>query len=576
MERALRLVGVSLATTLVVAAATAQEGDQPQATFFAPVEVPLVSVDVFVSGRDGHPIQGLTLEDFEVLEDGEPVEISHFFAAPGLAVTTDEEDETPDIGLVSPGPSQDVYLVIYFDDTNLTRGRRQAVVEHLREFLSTGLPADMKVMLVRYDGQIHIEQAFSENRDEVTTALDTVQNAASVSRRIDETTLIREMETSVSLAALSGDSAMEILESSGRTIRQGIDFFVEQTVQRTRTSIAHQRRLIRSLSGLSGRKAIFFVSDGVEARPGELLYQTWSQHFGAVPAFRIEAQQAFLLAARNDFGTDYGKLSRFANGHRVSIYTVSAVGSGQARALSAETRLIDEARLAVSQGMSAEVLMSNMAGMTGGRPLVNSPALADQLVEVSEELASYYSLAFEPPHVGDGKYHRLEVRVKRDSVRIRHRDGYLDVPLTDRITDRTLAAAAYGVVENPLRISVSIVGEIIDRNDGTYLVPVIIMIPIGELVMVPSEEEHEGRISILLTVCGQDGNLSDPTRREYPVAIPNDSLTMALSRTAGFTMRLAVRSGRQRIAVGVRDEIALTESVTILEVEVGEAGGLDG
>ena len=216
--------------------------------------------------------------------------------------------------------------------------------------------------------------------------------------------------------------------------------------------------------------------------------------------------------------------------------------------------------------------MANMAGTTGGRPLVNSPGLTDQLAQVSEELASYYSLAFEPQHHGDGKYHRLEVRLKQDGLRVRHREGYLDVPLADRIGDRTLAAAFHGVEDNPLDITVATNGEFVRREDGTYLVPVIIMVPIGQLVLIPSEEEHQGRISILLTVADQRGDLSAQTRREYPVAVQNTDLVTALNQSAGFTMRLAVRPGRQRIAVGLRDEIAYTESVTFLEIEVSESG----
>jgi hypothetical protein len=53
-------------------------------------------------------------------------------------------------------------------------------------------------------------------------------------------------------------------------------------------------------------------------------------------------------------------------------------------------------------------------------------------------------------------------------------------------------------------------------------------------------------------------------------------MTSALGQSAGFTMRLAVRSGRQRIAVGMRDEVARTESVTFFEVDVGGDDGVDG
>ena len=386
--------------------------------------------------------------------------------------------------------------------------------------------------------------------------------------------MLREMENANTLATMSGRRSEVILETAGGSLLQEIDSYVDQTVHRTRTSLANQKRLIRSLSGLSGRKAMLLVSDGIAARPGEFLYRAWANTFGSVPAFRIDSQRAFLMAARNDLGNEFDELARFANGHRVSYYNLSAMGMGQARAMSAESRLMDVQGLAIEQGMSEDVTLGHMAGTTGGRTLVNSPALAGQLDEVSVELASYYSLAFKPAHVGDGKYHRLKVRVKQDGVRVRYREGYLDVPQSERMTDRILAAAVHGVADNPLRITVAN-GDIMARDDGTYLIPIIITIPIVQLVLIPSEGEHVGRISILLTVRDQRGDISPPQRREYPVPVRNADLTAALGQNAGFTLRLAVKSGKQRIAVGVRDEIGRTESVATLEVDVGETGGAD-
>lgn len=571
-----RTIGLSFAVAFTVAAVAAQEADSPQATFFAPLEVPLVSIDVYVSGPGGQPVPGLTQDDFEVLEDGSAVQISHFYASPGVALPSEAAPESPEAGATETASGQGVFLVIFFDDTNLSRGRRQAAIEHLGTFLSSELPAHMKVMLIRYDGRIRVEQAFTEETDEVVEALNSIAKAASLSRQIDETVILREIQNAASMASISGEDGAEILEFSGSSTWQSIGYFVDESVARTRTSIESQKRLIRSLSGLNGRKAIIYVSDGIPSRPGEGLYRAWAQVFGQVPSLRVDAQSAFTQAARNDLSGEFTDLSHFANGHRVSFYTLSTIGAQAGRALSAENRLMDEENLAMDQAMSAEVVMSNMAGTTGGRPLVNSPGLNDQLEEVSEELASYYSLAFEPNHLGDGDYHRLEIKVKREGVRVRHREGYRDVPLKERINDRTLAAAVHGFAENPMGISVATNGEIVPRDDGTFLVPVIVTVPIGQLVLIPSEEEHQGRISILMMVRDWRGDLSAPIYREYPVAIPNAVLTTALGQSAGFTIRLGVGSGEQRIAVGVRDEISRSESITLLEIALGEDSDVDG
>lgn len=568
-----RLSIVFCLATLGTVVPFAQDTEGPLATFFAPVEVPLVSIEVYVSDKAGRPMPGLTLEDFEVFEDGKPVTISHFYASPGVseAFTAKDEGATRTDDEVEPG--QDLYLVIFFDDTNISRGRRQAAVEHLRGFLSSELPQHLMVMLVRFDGRLHVEREFTEETDEIIRALDSMQGSASLSRRMEEDRMLREMENATTASAISG-SDDTFLETRGASLLQEIDTYSERTAQRIRTGLENQKRLIRSLSGLSGRKALLLVSDGVEVRPGEMLYRAWGETFRDVPAFSVDAQRAFLMAARNDLGNEFDQHARFANGHRVSYYNLSAAGTGRMRATSAETRLMDTQGILIDQAMSEDLTMAYVSDITGGRPLVNSPGLPDQLDEVSVELASYYSLAFEPQHVGDGKYHRLEVKVKSEGVKIRHREGYLDVPQSERMADRTLAAAVHGIGDNPLGINVAN-GEVTPREDGTYLVPVIITVPIGQLVLIPSEDEHEGRISIMLTVRDQKGDLSAPQRREYPVPIRNADLTAALNQNAGFTLRLAVRPGRQRIAVGVRDEIARVESVATLEVEVGETDGVN-
>lgn len=211
--------------------------------------------------------------------------------------------------------------------------------------------------------------------------------------------------------------------------------------------------------------------------------------------------------------------------------------------------------------------MSSIAAATGGRALVNSPGLSEQLDEVSEELGSYYSLAFEPDHVGDGKYHRVEIKVRREGVRLRHREGYFDTPRGDWIVDRTVAGAMLGVSDNTLGISIQNHG--VTRNEsGDLIVSLMVEVPIGALILLPSADEHRGQISLVVSVRGADGSLSPPSRRGYPVRVPNELLNEALGKSAGFELRLAMRAGHHRIAVGLRDEVARLDSVSTLEVDV--------
>ncbi len=553
-----------------------QSTEPPLSTFFAPLDVPLVSVDVYVADRQGRPIPGLDIDDFHLFEDGQPVEISHFYAAAGVTGPVD----SPDIGPPAAGPvdatagspNQDIFLVVFFDDTNLSRSRRRSAVDHIERFFQTNFPPGFKVMIIAYDGRIQVLQPFTSDIAEATTALADANHRASLSLSTEQEGLINEMERTRAMAAASPAQAESILLNSGSAIYQQIQSYADQSEQRIRTSCASLQKIFRSLSGLDGRKALLLVSDGVEPRPGERLFRQWAETFGSEPMWEIQARQAFNQAIQYDVTDAFVDVSQSANGHRVTLYTLTSISGINNRAISAEYRLMDEGRLSVIQGMSEDVLKTNLAATTGGRPLENSPALGDQLTEVAAELGSYYSLAYRPDHVGDGKYYRIKVDVDVDNAQVRHREGYYDTPENDRIDSRTLAAAIHGIAQNPMGIQVQAF-DATPRDDGTFLIPVLVVVPIGELVLVPAANEHQGRISIHLAVRDDEGGLSDLQRLEYPIPVPNDQLGTALGKTAGFTVRLGVRRGNQRIAVGVLDEIGRTESVVTLEVNPEGAGG---
>src|SRR5215218_9207194 len=72
--------GLLLASTLPLAAEGPDKNPPVQESFGEAIEVSVVNLDVFVTDRKGQPVTGLRKEDFEIREDGKPVEISNFFA----------------------------------------------------------------------------------------------------------------------------------------------------------------------------------------------------------------------------------------------------------------------------------------------------------------------------------------------------------------------------------------------------------------------------------------------------------------------------------------------------------------
>jgi hypothetical protein len=58
--------------------------------------------------------------------------------------------------------------------------------------------------------------------------------------------------------------------------------YSEVTYKRNLARIAILRTLVKSLSGLDGRKALIYVSDGIATKPGELLHDLWYSRFGHI------------------------------------------------------------------------------------------------------------------------------------------------------------------------------------------------------------------------------------------------------------------------------------------------------
>lgn len=566
--------------------------DGPLRAFFEPVDVPLVNVDVYVADRDGRPVPGLTADDFRVFEDGEPVEVSHFYAAPGLQQEAPVEPveatvvEEPQVRFREP--SQRLFLVILVDNTNLGMAQRRQALENLRTIIQASLPQELQVMVVTYDGDIKVRRQFAPVGEDLGHLLDDIAGESSLTLRTEEDSILREMQNAAKSSALTSGSIPDAnsatdrinpksgLPQQGDTLpdefRQRIESHAQAVRDRTQHTLGVFEQFVRSLSGLPGRKALVVVTDGIQVRPGQRLFEAFEWMYDR-SASRGGGGRAFLSTQRYDLTSELEELTRYANANRVSFYMLSNMADRQiSRVSAASGGEAMQAGFGIGQMVSEEQALNTLAGGTGGRVVANSPGLGDQLEEVAEELESYYSLAYEPSHVGDGKYHRIRVEVDRPGVKIRHREGYLDVGQEDRMADETLSAAVLGVTENPLGVRAE-VQTMEPRKDGTFLVPILIQIPLGQLVLVPGPEAQQGRITVFLATQDAEGGLSDVQRREYPVEVANRDMLAAAGKDAAFVLGLAMRPGPQRVAVGVRDDVARVQSTVTLDLEVGGENG---
>ncbi|MCP4201269.1 MAG: VWA domain-containing protein [bacterium] len=555
-------------------AVAAQEETPP--IFVDRVEVNVVNIEVFVTDKDGRPVAGLTEDDFEVFEDGNPVEITNFFTVeqPEVLEEIVETGELPERSIQSAGPKllpadQRLNLVVYVDQFNLRPFNRNRVLESLEEFLENRIRSGDNVMLVSAYRGAEIVQPFTRDRQAVIDGLREMQKQSTY-RQMDEAR-IRQTIRSMQIAAGQGRA---------KSARAYLRSYVQEAQANVRRSAMALRDSVRSLGGLPGRKAFLYVSEGLPQRPGDELYQQLQAIFGTAAGLQDAAGPGEDMnpsseALAEDQTRLFGRVVREANAHQVTFYTFDATGSTGTSHLSAEAggTLISgsggrTAFDAVRQHNLQQPLIE-MAETTGGRSVLNTFDFDDALDDVAANFDVFYSLGYSPPEGGDDEFHRIEVRLKNDSgLRVRHRTGYVDKRPEERIADRTVSTLVFDLEKNPLGVAIEF-GRAEKQGRDKYHLPVLVRIPIRGVTLLPNGEHEEGRLKIFVAVKDDEGAISDLHTTDYPVRIPHASLDEARGKEIGHTLTLLVRGGLPKVAVGVWDELSGVDAFVHKQVRVG-------
>ncbi|MCP4205130.1 MAG: VWA domain-containing protein, partial [bacterium] len=445
MKRALIL---QLALFLCIGShALAQDsGDVNPAVFGERIDVNIVNVEVFVTDSQGRHVFGLTKEDFEITEDGRPVEITNFFTVEredrlsrilqGEAGTEERASEVR-----KPVPAdQQLSLVVYIDNFNISPGNRKRVLKELREFLEERAFQGDKVMVVTHNRKLEVVQAFTRERESILRALDKVGKSVAsgnIEENLRRGTIEEMLRAHRDDEPLSAEMAMKSYADSAR-----------EDVRRSARALQHT---LRSLAGLPGRKAILHVSDGIQNTPGEEFYVLYKDLFGR------DAELNF-----DRFGDSevelFKTVSREANAQRVTMYTLDSrgsLGSGGFTPDFAGIVSVSNASMAAlntARDFNLEAPLVEMAERTGGAALINSNNVREALDQVGRDFEMFYSLGYASPGGGDGSYHDIKVKIKHKGLKVRNRSGYVDKPVADQVADRTLSSLLIDSRENPLNV----------------------------------------------------------------------------------------------------------------------------
>ncbi|HEX4955485.1 MAG TPA: VWA domain-containing protein [Thermoanaerobaculia bacterium] len=539
----------------------ASEPPAPEPTdLIETMTVSVVNVETYVTDKKGNRIKGLKREDFEILENGRPVTITNFSVMEGgklIRPPGSEEEAPPESAPTVPGQppppppvpeDQRLHLVVYIDNYNIQPFNRNRVLRELRDFLRNRLDEQDRVMLVTYDRELHVQRGWTTDPRAVAAQLIELETmtGAAVHRESDRRDALERIEE-----AESAESALSIVRTYAGSIYNDLNF-----------SIDALRDLVNGLAGMPGRKAVLYVSEGLPQIAGQDLYYAVQEKF--------REQTSITTSFEFDTSRRFQELTNAANTNRVTFYTIDAGGLrtyGYGDASKQTAGQIGFLEQAYSTNLQAPLLQ--MAEATGGKAIINANRVTKDLDKIAEDFDTYYSLGYTPGHFGDGRYYKIEVKVKgRKDLLVRHREGYRDKPAVQRMNDGTMAALMHRFESNPLGLRLDFdPGQ--PSKDNLFLVPVKVSIPLSRVVMVPGDPSHRIRLKVYVVALDNEGGMSEIQEVPVLIDIPEAEAERAKTQWYLYTVQLLMRQGPHRVAVGLRDEVSGESSFITGQVAVG-------
>lgn len=565
-------MGKALVTALVLAAggwlALAQEKppaeeppkDQVGGLRFIDVsEVTIKNVEVSVTDKDGRTITNLRREDFLVFQNGEPQEVVNFALYQGDTVVRPPEvvaePEAPAAPVPIPTPRieerrEPRFLVLLIDNENITVFNRNRVINRMSEWVRENLKAPDQMMVVSYQRSLKVLQPLTSDPEDIASALHTMRTF--VGGRAEVNSTRRDIEDFI-----AQDNNKTNLD---RALGRARAFAREQRNNLTFTVRALQD-FVTQMSGLPGKRAIVYVSDGLPMTPGlEVFYEVQEQYRD--PGSISQSREYDATAMFRSLVTSCASSG-------VTLYTIDARGLQSELGIEAENR---QSRSTLSAAMTRSNYQDSlvyMADQTGGLAIVNTNDVAPGLKRIIDDFSTYYSLGYRLVPTGTDRLHRIEVRLKGyPEYRLNFTRTFIEKTLPTRIADRVMTGLTFPVDENPLGIAV-IAGEAVLASGSRYTLPVDVRIPLASVALIPDGVELSGYVMVYYAACDDDGKQSDLQRLSHTIRVKPSEYDQARGQYYTVSASLLLEAGRYRVSVGLRDELTNQASFTSLRREVG-------
>jgi VWFA-related protein len=537
------------------------------------LQTELVEVRAVVTDRQGQVVSGLKKEDFELLENGKPQEVSFFSIArvagdenrpstPGTPAADNTDASRTSRERLSEAPVRTV--VLFVDNLHLSASSLLQVKQALRRFIDEQLTEQDMVALVSSSGTLGLVEQFTRNRQILRYAIErlnpgpsaratlfTPYLAAQVERGDTEAldVAIEVMKQEEFLTTLPMDREERILRDFARARANQI--LAEASYKRQATLLT-LKAVAERMAGLPGQRLIALFSDG----------------------FTLHGPRGYVNT--NDLQDAVSRAVRSG----VAIYSIDAKGLQPPSMFNAALRTpVTDTRLYSYQSASekdSENVLNAVAKDTGGEAFFNTNDLGSALQQALDSNRFSYVLAYYPAEEGKStQFRRLTIRVKNHpEYTVRMPKGYQPSDLAKAKKDEAAATPQGRLVQamlSPLshsEIVVSAVADFLESEMDQARVSVRVYISGDKLTYREQNLEHALSLEMLTIIYDSQGQRVDAKSENVQGNLKPDHLRLAKQSGYTYVRRVALKPGLYQVRVGVREFITERLGTATAWVEV--------
>lgn len=398
------VMGLVLAATagagVVAQQPSAQPAAEPQSQVTFKVEINYVEVDAAVFDRQGGFVRDLKRDDFEVVEDGVSQDVTAFTQV-NIPIERAEPAPLQASAIIEPDvisnarPFEGRVYVIILDDKHTAALRSAQTRKAAEQFISRYMADNDLAAVITTSGQGGGTQEFTNNKRLLLRAVNKFigqKLRSETEERLDEYQRQRAVPGQRDITRVNDPIDMQ----------RGYD---------ARVALETLARISDWVGSIRGRrKAIVFFSEGID-------YNIFDFTKREATTVQEKMREVFASATRSN----------------VSIYSIDPRGLTMLGDESIQVAGGFPENPQLNLGMQSfndslrlsQDSLRSLSEETGGFAAVNRNDFSDAFSRVVKDSSSYYVLGYYPKNDRrDGRFRKIEVKVRRPGVEVRSRRGY--------------------------------------------------------------------------------------------------------------------------------------------------------